>query len=131
MKVTRFKHTNRVGYGGYITYLKLYAQLWTMLITGNGLTMEGPKMILPLLKVMLGITLILKTPWWLLIKPLGCLFSKLIISEGVYKLDDSETVLLSFEGEKFTTYKFLGCPYWAWNSSKFSEEEKMERSGLE
>ena len=109
-------------------YGKLYVQLWTMLITGEGMTYEGNPALLGAMKFLLGIVFILKTPWWLIIKPLGCMFSKLIVSEGlVVAVGDT---VVEFDAEKDITYKFLGIPYWFWKSTKFSEDEKLERAGL-
>ena len=72
---------------------------------------------------------IAKTPWWLFIKPLGCLFSKNVMSKGKTLLMNNK--IETFNGERYITYKFLGVPYWDWITTSFSEEDKRKRAGLD
>jgi hypothetical protein len=122
MKAIKFDHTHTLKYGGYKIYLGLYFRLWTMLIK--------VKVNSPMVKFMNGIMLIVLTPWYILVKPLGCMFGKVTVSKGICKINDDETILLSFDAEKFVTHKFLGIPFVAYCSTKFSEEEKLRIAGL-
>ncbi|MFA7219762.1 MAG: hypothetical protein WC119_04590 [Synergistaceae bacterium] len=126
-KTIRFKNTHTQRYGGYVAYWKLCAKLWKMPFDEN-LEIKGVTEHLRFAKFCLVLHLLLKSPWWLFIKPLGCMFSVRTKSEGSVTTDSSN--ILKFNGEKFIVYKFLGMPFFARISHKFSDKEKRERAGL-
>ena len=131
-KTTAFTHTNKQSYGGYITYFKLYCQLWQTLLS-NKIDIGLPHKImspyqLTISKIGLGIAFILKAPWWLIIKPLGAMFHKVTISEGKVTVEDGKVVC--FDGEKHITMHFLGVPIWYKTSKKFTDEEINDKAGL-
>lgn len=119
-KVTEFQHLLNKRYGGLFTYLKLYKMIWNQIFT------------VPLgfrNKLICILSVLLKTPWWLLIKPFGCLFSKTVKSKGMVKITGDEIVY--FDGTKEVLLKLIGIPIAYWTSTKFPIAEQMERAGLE
>ena len=67
------KNTHRYRNGGFFTYLKLTFQLW-----GQAFAMPSEG------KYKLYIIMLLKTPYWLLIKPWLCFFSSVVVYKGSY-----------------------------------------------
>tara|TARA_R110000824_G_scaffold12226_6_gene53550 strand:- start:14524 stop:14925 length:402 start_codon:yes stop_codon:yes gene_type:complete len=126
--ITRFEHTNTIHRGGYSSYWKLYvllcAQLKATLKASADLGVPKTDQILLIL------LFVLKTPWWLFIKPLGFLLSTKVYAEGTSSVDKQNNTLISFEAKKEIMHKFLGIPVIWYFSEKFSEEEMLDHSGL-
>jgi hypothetical protein len=87
--------------GGLITYLFLYFNLWKMLICDSQIFGFWQK-------VWIGFVILLKTPYFLLIKPIGYFFSSKIRLKGEYKLINGE--LNSTSVKKTYCLKFLFIP---------------------
>lgn len=126
-KTIRFRNSHLQRHGGYIAYWKLCGKLWGMLFDKN-LEIKGVTEHLRFSKFCLAFHLLLKSPWWLFLKPLGYMFSTRTKSEGNVTTDGSN--IIKFSGKKIIVYKFLGVPFFARISHKFSDKEKRERAGL-
>jgi hypothetical protein len=114
-----FHHTKVSRYGGYILYWQLYRQLWGQARIAFKICSASEYAATIFL-------MILKTPWWLVIKPLGVLFSKKTISKGFARSEND--VITHFEGEKFIVMRFLAIPFLAWGSTDFSDEEMKKHA---
>lgn len=90
--------------GGYVAYFKLYPTLWRMLY--NAPLISKPK------KIGIGFLLILQTPWWLILKPLGVLFSTKSLITGTYERVNGQFSKMDLE--KTLTLRFLGIPVGFW-----------------
>jgi hypothetical protein len=69
--------------------------------------------------------IIVKTPWWLGIKPLGCLFKKKVFKTGPYLKIDG--VIVENNIKKLTYWYFLGIPFIVY-AGHVSNEELMEKN---
>lgn len=90
MRFHKFTHTHRQFHGGFIMYIQLIAQLFGQLREAKK-TMVGMiddnsgKIVTKVMLNWLGILMVLKTPYWLFIKPLLCLFHTKTFYEGTYQ----------------------------------------------
>ena len=103
------KHTNTTRYGGYITYWKLMVQMFTMC-----------KSLPTYERYHTYVTMLIKSPWYLLIKPLGCLFKTKTIKAGEIQLWNNR--LKTHSVKKRVIMYFMCIPFLAYNS-KITEEE--------
>jgi len=120
MNVTRTRDNRSIHrthiqtYGGFRDYWKLYPTLLKQLGAINKITPNS------WLKVGLNLIFSLKTPWWLILKPLGVtFFSVKTISKGQYIREtttgsayykDSTSILLNNMVES-KTFRFFGVPF--------------------
>jgi hypothetical protein len=114
---TKILHTHDQRFGGYPTYWKIYFKLWGKIFD---IPWETPW---KMARVHSIVGTILKTPWWLLIKPLGCLFKQRTVRDGEHlKLDGK---LTSWDIRKTITWFLVGIPV-MWYRSKMTEKELAE-----
>lgn len=109
----RIRHVHINKNGGFICYAKLTAQLWFQLFSlGSQYSQMGlnePKYYL------LVLLILLKTPYWLFIKPLFFVFSKRTTYQGDYTLEDG--VLRKHHSVNKTVVHFLlGIPFFMYKS---------------
>lgn len=114
---TKILHTHDQRFGGYPDYWKLYFQLWGKIFD---IPWETPW---KMARVHSIIAVILKTPWWLLLKPLGCLFKRRTVKDGEHVKVDG--VLWSWDIQKRVTWFLVGIPV-VWYRSKMTEKELAE-----
>jgi len=115
--------------GGYIGYFKL------VFLNNNSLFSQLLNICNQLKftqKVSLIFNFIMKTPWWILIKPLGVMFSKTIKYEGKFKILKKEKLennhivddnRINYLFWKKTTFKFLFIPIFSFWTRKLNNNE--------
>lgn len=103
------KHKSNQYYGGHITYIKLYFQLIALQVTAiKTLSLKQ--------SFEMWFIFILKTPWWLVIKPFGCMYSYTQTLKGdfYYFVDPyTETKTIDekrFRVKKYVTHKLFRIP---------------------
>ena len=117
------KHTKTGRGGGYILYWTLVRQLWHMMLNASDGFTTWQKI------QMYGIA-IAKTPWWLVLKPLGACLTVVRYYEGMYTLEDG--LIAQNSVQKTTTWKLLGIlPILTWKSWVTAEELRKEVIGEE
>lgn len=103
-------------FGGYKAYFQLYFQLWRMYFKNKTIFTKWQRF-------HTIVVMIVKTPWWLLIKPLGSVFSVKTHLRGTYLTEND--VLIEFSEKFFTTVWFLRIiPFFCFWSHKGQEKVK-------
>lgn len=106
----RHVHTNKNG--GFVCYAKLTAQLWFQLFS---LRSQYSQMGLNQPYYLLILLMLLKTPYWLFIKPLFFVFSKRTTYQGDYTLEDGD-LNKHHSVKKTVVYFLLGIPFFIYKS---------------
>jgi hypothetical protein len=101
--------------GGFITYLFLYFKLWKMLLCDSQVFGFWHK-------IWISIVILCKTPYFLIIKPLGYFFSSKTTLKGEYILTNGE--LSSTEVKKTYCMKFLFIPIFYYSGKPNNEDWK-------
>jgi hypothetical protein len=104
-------HTNRNG--GFICYAKLTVQLWSQLFSLNSQLKEiGINRWKYCFLIFLSL---LKTPYWLFIKPLFFIFSKRTTYQGNYTIEDGD-LNKNHSVKKTVVYFCFGIPFFMYKS---------------
>ena len=111
-KLVKIDYTSQMRNGGYVLYWKLYFQLWHKFLTINLSIWQ---------KIYGAFLLIIKTPWWLFIKPLGIIFSTKIHYTGYHQQADSGIFDLNII--KTSHFYILGIPYFWYSTQKLNKKD--------
>lgn len=121
-KNINLKYTSSNIGGNYVLYFKLFIQLCEML------KKEEFKQFSLGYKIKTYLMIIFKTPWWLLIKPLGCLFTIKRIYQGNFycKFKNSNLYKTDFSDMSKTTKIVLlnTIPLWFFKTKKLSKADE-------
>lgn len=125
--MTQYKNTlkHKQYHGGWLLYLKLVIklysqipQLWNMVgqIKDNKtITRFG---------IVLGIfTMIIRTPYWLIIKPFGCLFSSSITYSGTHREVNNQVIDYNYTKRGIIFFLRI-IPIWPIISKHINKEDK-------
>jgi len=112
----KVENTSVRKYGGYLIYWKLYFQLWQL---------SAVKVFTPWQRFQTIVIILIKTPWWLAIKPLGCLFSTKTRLRGSYERMDG--VLAYAKEETTVVWRFIGIPFFMYWYSRTSGKKMVTR----
>lgn len=97
--------------GGYLLYWYLYKKLWIM------------SRLMPWL---VKLNVLIKFPWFCIIKPLGWLYHTRLAYKGVVQMRYVEGVLVSRKNvslKKNTTYYLCRIPFWMWGSDQLTNAD--------
>lgn len=120
------EHVSTINYqfnnsnGGFITYLKLYIKIWLML-KNNSYLMSKWQICYSIIEFLF------KTPYWILIKPLGWFYSTKITYQAQISSRISEGRIIKF---KISNYKktivpyLLKIPFFYYTTSKVSSKDE-------
>lgn len=106
-------------FGGFLGYIKLLIQLWNQIHSTNFFSTFD--------KVKLSLVLILKSPWYLFLKPWGCLFTTHTKYDGSVKavFYNEQLARHSFSNTKKTFHiTFLKIPFFFYNTSSLSPKDE-------
>ena len=112
------RHTQK--FGGYITYWVLFFRLLKMTFGENSFLSKWQK-------TYSAFEFLIKSPWWLIIKPLRSLFSVKKFYKGFYELDNGG--LERHNISRTTTIKFLFLPIFFYWRGKIKRKEVFELMG--
>lgn len=91
-KYSEIKNRSTSNYGGYKMYFKLYREIIQQ-------AKQHRKILNTKQQLQMFLIFLFKTPWWLVVKPLGQFFSVLTIIEGKYNVINgvftNETIIKS------------------------------------
>ena len=116
-KSKQLKLTKNNSYGGFITYWKLYFKFLK-------LTKQSWKLLNFFQKIEMITEVTIKTPYWLLIKPLGWMFSTKTTYQADLTQKQADETIIDFKIHSYyktKTYKVMSIPffyYWSYNPSK-------------
>lgn len=121
-KSTQFKQTHHNRNGNYFGYWKLVPQLYQQARALSPYCSTSRK-------IVLWAVLLLKTPWWLFIKPLACLFSTSKEMQGLFEFKQygENKPQYKFSHIKVnSTFRFLSMPYWFSRRRMLTKAEEQE-----
>lgn len=115
----------RQGYGGWILYWKLIRQLYGQIPQLWNLvgTMQEGKKVTHLLVIMLVMSMIIKTPWWAFIKPLGYFFHTQTKYEGTHKEIGNRVKDINYT-KKGVVYFLRIIPVWFIYGKSMNKKDK-------
>lgn len=117
IKTVRFNNTHNQNFGGYVMYFRLLFLGETSMINQISRILDCLSF---KLKVELFLQLAYQIPYWLLIKPMGALFSFKYVYAGSYTFNDDYNKFF-YDADKKIIFKFLGIPYFVWYSSNLNK----------
>lgn len=122
----KVKHTYTQKYGGYAIYFRMiFQQLWPLMANQSRLIMIQSsgimgQLVATIKVLIIWLSTIIKLPWLLLIKPLGCCFKSMTEINGSFSVEyyKPESYLqfsdLKFKSQKVTKTKIfylMGVPF--------------------
>lgn len=101
--------------GGFIAYWKVTFQMWVMALNIFNLI----KVFSPWKSIYMipwtFVVMLVKTPWWLFIKPLGIIYSSKRTWVGSYQTRNN--VIVKSSVKKHITHKLFGIPFLKYSSA--------------
>lgn len=120
-RTLRVNHVYRNREGGFLLYFKLYMELWSQLgVIKNSI---------PFWQLLwFVVIMIIKTPWWLIIKPLGCVFSTVTRFNGEFTIENGKIWFENSTVKKTKIWKIVGIPFFIF-IGKPNENEYQKLAG--
>jgi hypothetical protein len=110
-------HVRKLYNGGHITYIKLYFKLFKMQKVALSVFPWYQKM-------WEWFTFALKTPWWIIIKPFGVVYSKKVTYKGEFVVINDNLDLDTFDVKKSIVHRLFYIPVFM--SPWFINQEDMD-----
>jgi len=107
--------------GGFIAYFFLTLSLWKASLNIFTLLQHFKPSQAWYRIPWLWLVMAIKTPWWILIKPFGCVYSHTVYLKGRCILINGD--LTEYDFKKRVTHKLLGIPFFFHPSSKLTAKD--------